>query len=215
MPRQETGLWLPVCLHECVRASARCVNLLCVNRLSVTSDLHISTHMNMTELLMLWLAQSCPLPCWNVALAAIWVQDCGSKNNGKSLSHTSHTGRHTHTPHLHPHVENYFNCFVSTVPPEWERSWGLQFTRHICRCCISNWETQAARGNTHTNTDTQTEEYIASLSLPLTNTHCRCSSVQCFPPRRRAWKCWHIWASERAETENLLTAATLSIKHWL
>lgn len=96
-----------------------------------------------------------------------------------------------------PHEVSYFNCFVSMVPSEWERSWGLQFTRHICRCCISNWETQAVRKNTYTDTGTQIEEYTGRLSfclfLSYIHTHCRCSTVQYVPLPHPAWKCWHIW----------------------
>lgn len=75
-------------------------------------------------------------------------------------------------------VESNFNCFVSMVPSEWERSWGLQFTRHICRCCISNRETQAVRKNTYTNTGTQIEEYTDRLSLCLFLSHIHTLQVQ-------------------------------------
>lgn len=86
---------------------------------------------------------------------------------------------HRHAKSL-PHVESYF-CFVSLVPTEWEWSWRLQFTRHICRCCILNWETQAAKKSTVTGT--QIEKYTDRLSPPLSRTHTRqvqrCS-VLCF-----------------------------------
>lgn len=85
-----------------------------------------------------------------------------------------HRQAHPHTKSS-PHVESYFNCFVSVVPSEWERSWRLQFTRHICRCCISNRETQAVRKNTYTNRHTNREIYrqIVSSSLSRARTHTR------------------------------------------
>lgn len=151
----------------------------------------------MTELVMLWLARSC--------LFAVQVKDCSLKNNRKQNIHTLSAGRHTHAHHVFaPHAESDFNCFVSVVPSEWERSLGLQFTRHICRCCISNWETQAVRKNT--DTDTQREKYTdrLSLSLSLTCLQCRCSTARCFPQRRQnlkmlahlsVWARWNVSAS--------------------
>lgn len=151
----------------------------------------------MTELVMLWLARSC--------LFAVQVKDCSLKNNRKQNIHTLSAGRHTHAHHVFaPHAESDFNCFVSVVPSEWERSLGLQFTRHICRCCISNWETQAVRKNT--DTDTQREKYTDRLSLSLSNAYnAGAALLDAFLNGVKTWKCWHIWASEPDETSPLLS----------
>lgn len=95
------------------------------------------------------------------------------------------------------------------VPPEWERGWGLQFTRHICRCCISNWESQAVRKNTYTNTGTHTEEYTGCLFLShMHRLQVQHRSVLSSTARKRR----RIWASEQGEIENLLASASPSIK---
>lgn len=144
----------------------------------------------MTELLMLWLGQTCPLSCLNVELFEAQLRDSGVKTQA-NLQHThTQAGTPAHTKSS-SHVQSYFNCFVSVVPSEWERSWRLQFTRHICRCCILNWETQAVRTE-HTNRHTDREIYRQIVSSSLTYTHGRCSTVQRFALWHRAWKHWHM-----------------------
>lgn len=172
----------------------------------------------MTELLMLWLAQSCPLPCRNVDLFPAQFKDLGVKSMGK-ITHTLMCRQAHPRTRSSPHVESYFNCFVSMVPSERERSWGLQFTRHICRCCISNWETQVVRKNAYTDTGTQIEEYTDRLSLPLSRSHTHthtlqvqhCSVLPSTASSRR--KCWHIWA--RWNWKSLNICVSFYEKYWL
>lgn len=123
-----------------------------------------------------------------------------------------HRQAHPHTQSL-PHLESYFNCFVSVVPSEWKRSWGPQFTRHVCRCCISNWETQAVRKNTYNNTSRKLEEYTDRLSLCLLLSHIHTLQVQhCSVLSSTASSLKKTGTSEQSKIENLLTSVSPSIK---